>query len=75
MTRREVDKHGYIQNPGKFEGEMLYAPYFYDAVLMGDGERIGDTDFFEINDDDAKEFPELTGCYGVTLVESENGFV
>ncbi|MGH9890685.1 MAG: hypothetical protein ACREA0_01615 [bacterium] len=46
MTREEilkkftVNEHGIIQSPGKFEGEMLYAPYFYDATLDGRGEDV-----------------------------------
>ena len=44
MTRQDildeykVDEHGIIRNPGKFEGEMLYAPYFYDLIMNGDGD-------------------------------------
>jgi len=37
MTREQItseyniDDNGIIRNPGKFEGEMLYVPYFWDA--------------------------------------------
>jgi len=46
MTRQQIleqytiDRHGTIRSPGKFEGEMLYAPYFYDALMDGDGEEV-----------------------------------
>jgi len=45
MTREKilrdykVDEHGVIRSPGKFEAEMLYAPYFYDIMMEGGGER------------------------------------
>lgn len=64
MTRQEIidegyefDKHGIIQTLGKFEGEMLYAVHFYDAVLNGDGTR---------------EYPcENCECYGKDGCEAD----
>jgi len=32
----QIDKNGIIQGPGKFEGEMLYVPYFYDKWNTAD---------------------------------------
>jgi hypothetical protein len=82
MTRKEVleqydiDKNGLIQDPGKFEGEMLFAPYFYDSSLeSGADETVydGDTpiDIFVIAEEDLKEFPELKGIYAISLSESD----
>ena len=46
MTRIEilnhytVDRRLTINSPGKFEGEMIYAPHFYDMVMDGFGEPV-----------------------------------
>jgi hypothetical protein len=82
MTRQDildqykVDDRGIIRSPGKFEGEMLYVPYFWDAFLNGcadrdDGKVLG----FDVTADDKKEFPELKRRRTVKIVEDLNGFV
>jgi hypothetical protein len=82
MTRRDildqykVDDRGIIRSPGKFEGEMLYVPYFWDAFLNGcadrdDGKVLG----FDVTVDDKKEFPELKRRRTVKILEDSNGFV
>lgn len=81
MTRKQietdynVDEHGIIRSPGKFEAEMLYAPYFYDAMLNGESDPVNGVDYFELTAEDKVEFPELINVYGVALEESEQGFV
>jgi hypothetical protein len=65
----DVDAHGIIHTSGKFEGEMLYAPYLYDCSLDG-GEMV-----FVLDASDKLEFPELIGVYGIAIEESEQGFV
>lgn len=90
MTRTEILKHytvdrrGTIRSPGKFEGEMIYAPYFYAAVMDGDGEPVYDDDYpdlllyteLDVQDADRKAFPELDPTTKDVLVyESEQGFV
>lgn len=65
MTRQEIldayeTDRGIIQSPGKFEGEPIYAPYFYEA----DGEELSFMEdgcgeyvcLIEIDDDDRTEF-------------------
>jgi hypothetical protein len=69
------------EGPGKFEGESIYSPYFYDAIMDG---GIGEEFYFgegepvytltELTEDDKAIFPELSGDYGVCLWESEQGF-
>lgn len=82
MTRAEilkmydVDEHGVIRSPGKFEGEMLYVPYFWQAYLNGgadndDGEYLR----FDVNEHDLALYPELEGLVMVVLRENGNGFV
>jgi hypothetical protein len=86
MTRQEildsykVNRDGIIKSPGKFEGEMLYAPYFYDHG-QGDetwnSEEVEDAfaEVFQVSDDDRKEFPELGNTYMIAVEENEQGFV
>ena len=88
MTRQEIEKeykineHGIICSPGKFEGEMLYAPYFYEIIMDGgadetdypEGEDGSPVDTFFITPEDIKEFPELDGCTKIECFESEQGF-
>ena len=85
MTREEVLKtyeveSGIIKSPGKFEGEPIYVPYFWDLALEGeadvseenaDGDLI---DSFDIRPEDVAEFPELKGATRITLMEDNSGF-
>lgn len=72
----EVNQFGLIKTPGKFEGEPLYTPYFWNAHLNGladtyDGEFVT----FRINREDLREFPELEGYDAIWLWETSDGFV
>jgi hypothetical protein len=82
MTRKEieenyeVDKDGVIQSLGKFEAEMVYVPYYWEAYLNGmqdrdDGKVLG----FDVTAEDKEMFPELKGRRTVKLVQGDNGFV
>lgn len=68
-----------ILSPGKFEGEPLYVPYFYDAFLDGFAEFEGDEDdeymTFDITDEDVELWPELKGWSRILLFERSDGFV
>lgn len=82
MTRSEilkqytVDEGGRIKSPGKFEGEMLYVPFFWEAFLDGGADSDeGGVLGFDVTADDKKEFPELKGRKTVKLLEREDGFV
>ncbi len=75
LTQYDVDANGIIRTLGKFEAEMLYAPYFYDAMLNGDGDSVNGVDYFVLDADDKREFPELADYYGVCMEESEQGFI
>jgi hypothetical protein len=82
MTREElerqyaVNKNGVIVTPGKFAGQMLYVPYFWDRYLGGlaDDTTAGFITFF-ITDDDRKEFPELGQAEIITLLEIERTLI
>jgi hypothetical protein len=67
---------GTIQNPGKFEGEQAYVPYFWDCYLDGgastdDGEVLG----FRVEGQDIERFPELAKVEWIFLMEDDQGFV
>jgi hypothetical protein len=73
-----VNEHGIIQDPGKFEGEMVYVPYFYDMVMNGFSDESGEGwDAFQISAEDAQMFPELKDDVGKYMVieYSDQGFV
>ena len=82
MEMYEVNKNGIIKSLGKFEGEMIYAPHFYDVsgngeilsyMIEGCGEY---AELIEIDDDDRKEFPELESITKyILLIETDQGFV
>lgn len=77
-----VDANSIIRSPGKFEGEPVFAPYFWDLVLTGfsDGDD-GRVVTFHIpaTDEECTEWPELAKWLGrkrtLRLVENDQGFV
>ena len=76
----DVNKHGIIKSPGKFESEMLYVPYFWDGIMDGGGDEQvldGETpvDFVMFSDEDLELFPEIGDAFGIALWESDQGFV
>lgn len=83
MTREDiirdydVDEHGIIRSPGKFEDEMLYVPYYWDAYLNGfadrdDGYVLG----FDITPEDRAMFPEIPKRKRtIRLYQRNDGFV
>ena len=86
MTRIDVireyglpDDATRITTPGKFEGEPLWAPYFWEAALDGSGD-FDEIDgvyvsTFDIDPDDVKAFPELGQFAKVQVWENDQGFV
>jgi hypothetical protein len=71
-----VNEVGTITDPGKFEAERLYVPYFWEAYMSGcadtdDGEILG----FRVEAQDIERFPELSKVEWVFLVEDDQGFV
>jgi len=81
LSEYEVNGHGIITSPGKFEGEMLYMPYFYEMMLCGmddavvyDGRQLLYS-VFEVFDEDLQLFPELEGRTEIRLAENDQGFI
>ncbi len=92
MTRAEIralydTANGRIVSPGKFEGQPIYAPHFWERVLNGGADEevtLGGTphNWLTISDDDRAQFPELTaypftepGTDMIVISESDDGFV
>lgn len=66
-----------IAEPGKFEGETLATPYFYDLMLNGDGDECGDGwDAFRLEPEDHARFSWLQpDSAWFVLFYSDQGFV
>lgn len=70
-----------ITTPGKFEGEHVYVPHYWEQSLDGGPDATtydeDDTEYsvFYIDDDDRARFPQLTGVYALVLYEDDQGFV
>jgi len=71
-----VDENGVIRSPGKFEGEMLYVPHFWEAYLDGMADDDDGTWMkFNVDEGDRREYPELQGVRTVKLRTDDSGFV
>lgn len=83
LSNYEVDKHGTITSPGKFETQPLYAPHFWELALEGEGEEEFDNDLcryvsiIKVEPWDTTEYPELIedDVKWVQIWEDEQGFV
>jgi hypothetical protein len=88
MTRTEIETDyrlndaGIITSPGKFEGQMVYAPYLHDLLQYDDGVELesnsdasSGTDALELTPEDLKQFPELEGFKVAVITEHNDGFV
>ena len=81
MNRKDIEADytivgGRIQNPGKFEMEMLYVPYFWEAYLNGCADRDNGTVLgFDVTAEDKIEFPELKRRRTVRLMQRDDGFI
>jgi len=69
-----------VKQPGKFESEPAYTPYFYDLMLDGDGEDVSKENDspiirFGLCDADVRMFPELAGFTHLELIISDSGFI
>ena len=90
MTRKEIEQmydvneYGIITSPGKFEGEMVYVPYFWELAMGGGGmdtEWDGNSpiEVFEIEKDDIGNFSGIFKKNDEGLIlrikEDSHGFV
>ena len=65
-----------IRSPGKFEGEMIYMPYYYGVYLEGGADDSGNAIKVEITKEDREIFPELPkNKKYIKFVITDQGFV
>ncbi len=75
----DVGDDGIINSPGKFEGEPVWAVYFYD--LAGSGEELltnqegNSYEIFEVDDEERKEFGLADDIKAVVLKHTDQGFI
>lgn len=83
MTRAEIEteyrvENDIIRSPGKFEGESVMAPYFYDLFLAGmSDDEHENYSAFDLTDDDRQAFPGLIpeDATLARLHHHDNGFI
>lgn len=65
-----------VEEPGKFEGQCRYVPYYWALGLQGMADRDDGRVFgFDISLEDRTRFPELKKRRTVRLLERDDGFV
>jgi len=65
-----------VKQPGKFEGQPRFIPYFYNLMLGGEGTTATElVTEIEITSEDVKLFPELKGYDKVVLYVDNDRFV
>ena len=80
MNRKEIEdqytvENGIIQDPGRFEGEPIYVPYFVDFYMNGDpGDYDGEVNVYDIEPEDIRQFPELEPFKSISIWVSDQGF-
>ena len=73
----------YVVDPGKYEGEPLYAVYYHikalnghaDGTIMANNEDESPLDWFEVTDAERAMFPALADERYVGLWTSQQGFI
>jgi hypothetical protein len=79
ITREyEIDARGRIVNPGRFESEFVFVPWFYNMVLDGAGEFVNDHGNIvrlDVTEYDRLAFPELGDAVSIEIGDDDNGFV
>lgn len=91
LTNREGKSYWRIRQPGKFEGNLLSAVYYYNLAMEGfsDGEIDLElppddeadewdslmADYFELDEDDWTLWPELHGDKYIGLYTDDYGFL
>jgi len=71
------NSYGIITDPGKFEGEMLYIPYFWQVSLDGCGEfrSTDSTVSVDIEDFDVKTFEDWLDYFRTRKLDKVEGLV
>ena len=69
-----------IKQPGKFEGEPIWAPVFWDRVLGGEADDVSvneETTYavITVTDEDIAAYPALRNIHSIWLWKTDQGFV
>lgn len=80
QTEYKTNPLGLISNPGKFQGEPLYVPNYWNQVLDGDADSVlefpeGVVYVFYFTEYDWTRWPQLKGYSSIRLIEDGQGFV
>ncbi|MEM2264663.1 MAG: hypothetical protein QXX03_05675 [Nitrososphaerota archaeon] len=80
LSKFNVDEYGLITNPGKFERQPLFVPYYYTLSLIGAHDKeitkYGFTFYvFKVADYEKIWFPALSDVKNIYIYEDEYGFV
>ena len=81
MTRQDVERehtiaHGHVVSKGKFEGEPVWAPYFWQLALDGAADwESEDLDKYQfaVTQDHKAIWPELSRAKTVFIAEMDDG--
>lgn len=68
-NQHKINRHGIITSPGKFEGESLATPYFYNVSLDGSGHIV------QIEGEERELFKIEKKYSHILVYESNDGFV
>jgi hypothetical protein len=80
MLRNYQTENGRIVEPGRFQGEPRWLPYFYELMLDGSGQVLDwpsgeTTTLVDIYEGDVRLYPELVEYVVVAIEENSDGFV
>lgn len=72
-----IDAESRITDPGMFEGQKVYVPYFWDVYLNGCADRDDGTVLgFDITKEDREKYPEIPARKRtIRLMQTDSGFV
>ena len=80
-TKYDINSRGIIVSSGKFEGEMLYVPHYWDIIqVSGQSETLYWADetesyIIELDESDWNTWHDLDGAYALHINEDSQGFV
>jgi hypothetical protein len=76
----ELDEHGLIIDSGKFEGQPIWVPYFFDFADEGEvlstleegcGEYVS---LIKLDNEDKQRFLDLKDDLYIIIIETDDGF-
>ena len=72
----KVGPSGRILNPGMYEGEPAYLPYFHAQAMEGCAQEDAEGNwYFDIDKHDREMYPELNEVRRLYILQDDSGFV